>query len=387
MSLRPQHEAAAHLLASGQHVYLRPAVLAGASSAADSRGDAPLALAGGALTITGIEIITRGNRVAGGPVVAPATLRRLAARAGPDQDPSVVGTLDRLSSSRPPVAGLTFDAPRIMGVINVTPDSFSDGGQFAGPETAIAHGRALAASGADILDIGGESTRPGAASMAPGKEIARVLPVIAGLRGVRPLSIDTRNASVMAAALEAGATFINDVTALTHDPGSLAVAAGTAAPVVLMHSRGDPATMQSAPRYDDALLDVYDDLEARIAACGAAGIPPSCLIADPGIGFGKTAGHNKDILRCISLFHGLGVVLMAGLSRKSLIARLSAGEGVQDRLAGSIAGALWVLSQGVQIVRVHDVAETRQAISVWRELAHAGGASAAPADFPIKTFA
>ena len=376
MSSRPRDEAAAHLLTQGKPIYLRPVGLAGERLAPAPGADPPLRLAGGLLTFSGIEVMTRGTPIGGGPMLHPERLRGLAARAGPERARCVDGALDRLSSSRAAVAGRALTQPLIMGIINVTPDSFSDGGRFADADGAIAHGRALADGGADILDIGGESTRPGATPVAPEEEMARVLPVIAGLREVRPLSIDTRDASVMAAALDAGATLINDISALTNDRESLIVAARSTAPVVLMHSQGKPATMQAAPCYDDALLDIYDYLEGRIAACEAAGIPRSRLIADPGIGFGKTVHHNTEILRGLSLLHGLGVPVMVGLSRKSLIAGVSAGEAAQDRLAGSLAGALWVLSQGAQIVRVHDVAETRQAFSVWRELAQAGHGTA-----------
>ena len=371
MVSRPRDKAAADLLASATRVYMRPLGLTDRASSPAGDDGAPTLLAGGPLGFNRVELITRANRAVGGPVLHPGRVRALAGRAGPIRSDSIAADFEALSRRRAPVAGLALDAPLIMGVINVTPDSFSDGGRFADPARAIAHGHALAEGGAHILDIGGESTRPGAAPVTPDEEMARVLPVIAGLRGVCPLSIDTRHAAVMAAACDAGATVINDVSALTHDPESLDVAQRCRAQIVLMHSRGEPATMQAAPRYDDALLDVHDYLAGRIAACEAAGIPRSRLIADPGIGFGKTAAHNAEILRGLSLLHALGVPLLVGFSRKGVIASVSAGEAVEDRLAGSLAGALWVLSQGAQIVRVHDVAETRQALSVWREFAHA----------------
>lgn len=274
-----------------------------------------------------------------------------------------------LVAKRQPFAGLGLDRPRIMGVINVTPDSFSDGGAFLEPQFAIRHGQSLAAAGADILDIGGESTRPGAAPVSQSDEIGRIVPVIRGLAvGDTVLSIDSRKAQVMAAALKAGATIINDVSALSFDPQSLTVAAESKAPVILMHSRGEPATMQAAPSYSHAPLDVYDELEARVACCERAGIPRGRIAVDPGIGFAKTVTHNVEILRSLSLFHGLGCAMVLGASRKSFIGRIAGADDPGRRLAGSLASASAALDQGVQIVRAHDVEETRQLVEVWREL-------------------
>ena len=257
-----------------------------------------------------------------------------------------------------------------MGILNVTPDSFSDGGTLQDVDAAVARGRDLVAAGADILDIGGESTRPGAVSVAPDLEAARVLPVIDGLlaAGVDvPLSIDTRNASVARRALSAGARMFNDVSALTHDPASLD-AAREAPMICLMHALGDPQTMQDNPRYDDVLLDVYDFLEYRIACCEMAGIGRERIIVDPGIGFGKTLQHNLALLRGLSLFHGLGCPVMLGVSRKGTIGHLSAQPDAAKRAPGSIAAGLLGLEQGVQILRVHDVDETAQALRVWTAL-------------------
>ncbi len=276
--------------------------------------------------------------------------------------------LQALTSPRAPLPGLSWDRPLIMGVINVTPDSFSDGGKFLQADAAIEHGRQLAASGADILDIGGESTRPGAQPVSPEEEFDRVAPVIEGLSGQKLISIDTRHATVMQRSIELGAGLINDVSALTTDPQSLAVAAATDVPILLMHARGDPNTMQNDPKYDHALLDVYDGLSARIAACESAGISRTRLIVDPGIGFGKTLVHNVEILNGLSLLHGLGCPVAIGLSRKSMIAALDQESSSEDRLAGSIAGALWAATQGAHIIRVHDVSETRQALAVWAPL-------------------
>jgi dihydropteroate synthase len=262
---------------------------------------------------------------------------------------------------------LTLDRTRIMGVVNVTPDSFSDGGRWLDPAAAVAQGLRLEAEGADMLDIGGESTRPGAEPVGVDEELRRVIPVIEALaREARvPVSVDTRNAEVMRRAVAAGARLINDVAALGHGPDSLRVAAESGLPVVLMHAQGDPRTMQRDPRYDDVVLDVYDWLEARIAACEAAGIARARIIADPGIGFGKTLEHNLALLGSLSIFHGLGCPLLLGASRKSFIGRLIGGVPASERVPGSVAAALIAVAHGVQIVRVHDVAATRQGLAVW----------------------
>lgn len=258
-----------------------------------------------------------------------------------------------------------MNRPRIMGILNVTPDSFSDGGAFSTTDTAVAHGIAMLEAGADIVDVGGESTRPGAAPVDAAEDARRVLPVIKALaaRGAC-VSVDTRHAAVMAAAIGSGARIINDVTALTGDPAALAIVARSRASVVLMHMQGDPRTMQASPTYDWAPGDVFDALRQRVEACVGAGIGSERIAVDPGIGFGKTAAHSAALLGHIAMFHGLGCVVAVGASRKSFIGTLGRGEGVEDRLAGSLASALHAVAQGVQIVRVHDVAETRQAIAV-----------------------
>ena len=266
-------------------------------------------------------------------------------------------------------AGLPERRPLIMGVLNVTPDSFSDGGRFLAPAAAIAEGRAQLAAGADIVDVGGESTRPGALPVAAEDEIARVEAVVAALAADGALvSIDTRKAAVMQRAVAAGARMINDVTALRHDPDSLRVAGESGLPVVLMHSRGEPATMQQRPSYECAPLDVFDHLAARIAAWTAAGFPRERLLIDPGIGFGKSLAHNLEILSQLGLVLGLGVPLLLGVSRKSFIARLAGETPAPERLPGSLAAALAGVAQGVVVVRVHDVAATRQALQVWQAL-------------------
>jgi dihydropteroate synthase len=277
--------------------------------------------------------------------------------------PDVV--LAPLVTPRAPIAGLPQDRTAIMGILNVTPDSFSDGGRHADPGIAIAAARAMAAAGADIIDIGAESTRPRATPVDTETESARLAPVLAGLAGIT-WSIDTRKAAIMAQALDAGAVLVNDVSALGHDAAALALVAARGCPVVLMHAQGDPQTMQDAPRYDDVLLDVFDWLSARIAVCVAAGIDRSRIIVDPGIGFGKGLAHNLALLRGLALFHGLGVPVLLGASRKALIGRLAGEVAPGDRLPGSLALALHAAAQGVQVVRVHDVAETAQALAVWR---------------------
>ncbi|HEY1504226.1 MAG TPA: dihydropteroate synthase [Stellaceae bacterium] len=276
--------------------------------------------------------------------------------------------LARVSEPRCRWAGLSLDRPVIMGIVNATPDSFYRGSS-GDPEAAIALGCAMYKAGADIIDIGAESTRPGAAPVSEAEELHRLEPVVRALAASGAvLSVDTRHAGVMATVLAWGARIINDVSALEGE-GSLDAAAKVGAPVVLMHMRGEPGTMQQAPHYVSASLDVADYLAQRIAACEAAGIPRHRIVVDPGIGFGKTIAHNLEILARLSLFHALGCGVLIGLSRKSSIGRLSGGVPAEERLPGSIAGALQTLRQGVQILRVHDVAETKQAVAVWQAIA------------------
>jgi len=272
----------------------------------------------------------------------------------------------------PSFAGVTLDPPIVMGIVNVTPDSFSDGGQFSGADDAIGFGRRLVIQGARIVDVGGESTRPGAAPVTLEEEIARTVPVVRALAadGIR-VSIDTRHAAVMKAALEAGAAIINDITALEGDPDALRVAAASDASVVLMHMQGRPETMQIAPAYQDPAGEILDYLQGRIDACLAAGIGRERLCVDPGIGFGKTVEHNLDLLARLDLFQGLGVPLLLGVSRKSLIGLLSRQEPPERRLGGSLAAALAGMDRGAQILRVHDVAETAQAVAVWHAIRQA----------------
>jgi len=259
-----------------------------------------------------------------------------------------------------------------MGVINVTPDSFSDGGRFATLDAALRQGERLAAEGADILDVGGESTRPGSLGVSVQEEIDRVVPVIEALaaRIVLPLSIDTSKPEVMRAAVTAGAGFINDVQALQR-PGALAAAFALAVPVCLMHMRGTPAIMQLQPQYQDPVEEVVGFLQQTVAACEAAGIPRSRLLLDPGFGFGKTLAHNLALLAGLARLGKLGLPLLVGLSRKSMIGAMT-GRGVEDRLAGSLAAAVLAVERGARLIRVHDVAATRDALAVAWALMQAG---------------
>ena len=258
--------------------------------------------------------------------------------------------------------------PKIMGIINVTPDSFSDGGLYETAQNAIEHGWRLIEEGADVLDIGGESTRPGAQPVPVDEEIKRVVPVIEALKDAPAiLSIDTRHAETMQAALAAGAVMVNDVTALEGDKDSLKAAA-KADYVCLMHMQGQPQTMQASPDYDDVVEDVYAYLQQRIDVCEAGGIAKDRLIVDPGIGFGKTLAHNLALLKHLPRFGDLGCDVMLGASRKSFIGKVTGVENAADRMPGSIAAACWGAGAGIGYVRVHDVADTRQAMQVYQAI-------------------
>ncbi len=253
---------------------------------------------------------------------------------------------------------------QLMGVVNVTPDSFSDGGLYFDPEAAIAHGRELAAAGAAILDVGGESTRPGAEVVPEDEELRRVVPVIEGLVATDgQVSVDTSKAAVAAAALDAGAAIVNDVTALRGDPEMAALCAERGATVVLMHMRGEPRTMQDDPRYDDVVAEVKAFLAERLGAAVAAGIAEEDVWLDPGIGFGKTAAHNLELLRRLGELRELGRPLVIGTSRKSFIGRVD-GSAAGERLGGTIASSVLAAAEGAEVLRVHDVAEVRQALAV-----------------------
>lgn len=315
-----------------------------------ARPDDALTLAAGWCWFTHVEVLERSRA----PVVIPV-----------GEVP--VEALARLTAARA-VEGLPDARPALMGILNVTPDSFSDGGRFFGAEAALAQARALVASGADILDIGGESTRPGSREVPEKEEIARTRPVIAALRegGLSaPISIDTRKAGVAEAALTAGAGLVNDVAALGFDPALGPLVAARGVPVCLMHAQGDPATMQDDPRYDDVVLDVFDFLDARIRAAEAMGISRGQIIVDPGIGFGKTVAHNLALIARLSAFHALGCPILLGASRKRFIGTLTGEPQADRRVPGSVAVALAGAAQGAQILRVHDMVETRQALTLW----------------------
>lgn len=309
-----------------------------------------LTLAGGWCWFTHVERLSR----SGDAQVVPA-----------DQVPQEV--LARLTAGRSAVAGLPMNRPQIMGILNVTPDSFSDGGQFNAPEAAIARVLDMQRQGATLIDIGGESTRPGSNYVEIEEEIARTAPVIQAVAPhlEAPISIDTRKSQVGLAALQAGAALLNDVSGFTFDAELAPLAAKHGVPVCVMHAQGDPATMQDDPSYDDVLLDVFDFLEAQVLMLESLGLPRDQIIVDPGIGFGKTLDHNLALLARISLFHSLGCPILLGASRKRFIGTIADVAEAQARAPGSIAVALQSVSQGIQFLRVHDVAETRQALSLW----------------------
>jgi dihydropteroate synthase len=288
-------------------------------------------------------------------------------------DAAMAGDWARILAPRSPLMlgtrTIRLDQPQVMGIVNATPDSFSDGGQFADARAAAEAGAAMAAAGAAIVDVGGESTRPGAQTVWEGDEIERVLPVVQQLSaGGTAVSIDTRKSGVMSAAIGAGAGLVNDVSGLTWDPQSAAVVATAGVPVVLMHHQGDPQVMQDSPSYGDVLVEVYQWLEERVAAAEAVGIARAKILVDPGIGFGKTVAHNLELLNGLALFHGLGCGLVVGASRKRMIGALSGEAPADQRLGGSIALAIKAAEQGAQLIRVHDVCETVQALKVWRGL-------------------
>jgi dihydropteroate synthase len=351
--------------------YLKPTgLLTGAGAAHACSAGLAARLAAGPVAFTSGELIRRDGEAREVALAGIDGLRSCRLRGDADLSQAIEERLDAITAPRPPFAGLSLDRPRVMGIVNVTPDSFSDGGRYASRDAAIAHGRALMEAGADIVDIGGESTRPGAAPVSREEELERVVPVVEALAGEGALvSIDTRHAAVMRAAVAAGARIVNDVTALAGDPASLETAAAGGAAIVLMHMQGEPRTMQQDPAYLDAPLDIYDFFAGRLAACRAAGIEPARIALDPGIGFGKRERHNLAILADLALYHNLGCALLLGVSRKSFIGRLSRGEDADHRLAGSLAAALAGLDRGIQIIRVHDVAETMQAVAMWRAIA------------------
>lgn len=352
------------LEAGGLRLYLKPVGLEPAGP------PAARALAGGPLSFSQCELLWRATARLGAVSRCRASVDVLEAWARGEG--AIIArwfdeALKRLTRPRPGLAGLSFDRPLLMGVLNVTPDSFSDGGMFLDPATAIAHGSRMLEAGAGIVDVGGESTRPRSNGPSVVDELARVIPVVSALAAAGiPVSIDTRRAQVMAAALDAGAKLVNDVSALTADKESLALVATRNVPVVLMHMRGEPATMHLKTGYAHAPLDVYDELAARLEACAAAGIAAERIVLDPGLGFAKTSAQNAQVMAELALYHGLGCALAVGASRKGLVSAVKRGSTPQERLPASLAAALLALDQGAHVLRIHDVAETAQALAVWR---------------------
>jgi dihydropteroate synthase len=324
-------------------------------------------LAGGLNWFAAVELlrVEDGRRVSSELIGLDALQDRL--------DDELAAQWRAITGTRPPLQlgerTIRLDQPHVMGIVNVTPDSFSDGGRFEAAPDACNGGADMAAEGAAIIDVGGESTRPGAKPVWEGDEIARIVPVIERLAASgTAVSVDTRKAEVIRAALAAGARLVNDVSALTYDPHSAETIAAAGVPVILMHHQGGPETMQDSPHYDDVLVEVYEWLEERIAGAEAAGIDRSKILVDPGFGFGKTVAHNLELMNGLALFHSLGCPLVVGASRKRTIGALSNEAPVDRRIGGSIALALKAVEQGAQIVRVHDVFETVQALRVWRGL-------------------
>jgi dihydropteroate synthase len=358
---------------AAQALWLRPlGLLRGAAARAAITASEAIALAGGNLAFPLAEVLALHDGRLRNAVTTVAALRCWAADQEVPLAERVAVQLATLAAARAPWAGFALDRPLIMGVLNVTPDSFSDGGDFSDAASAIAAGRAMLAAGADIIDVGGESTRPGAAPISHETEIARVAPVVAALAEAgAAVSIDTRHAAVMAAGLTSGARIVNDITALTGDPAAAGIVARSGAALVLMHMQGEPRTMQRDPVYANAPLEIAAYLASRIADCAAAGIAPERIVVDPGFGFGKTVAHNLELLERLAVLHALGTGVLLGVSRKSTIGTVGKIAEPKDRLAGSLAGALYGLSQGANILRVHDVAETRQAIAVWQAIAAA----------------
>ena len=348
--------------------YLRPIALV---ESPQSEEGAALRLGGGLVYASRFALIRReGGRVVARDLCDVPTLRNRL----PDLPEAVRTQWDNLSRSHAPLQlgerTIRLDQPQVMGIINVTPDSFSDGGAFMDkPEIALAHGAAMLEAGAAIVDVGGESTRPGAAAVWEGDEIARIEPVVRGLAAMgAAISVDTRRAAVMEAALAAGGHLFNDVSALRHDPRSLALAARSGAPVVLMHAPGEGEDLHAGAAYRDVVLDVFDWLAERRDAALAAGVPRDRIVLDPGIGFGKSVGENLALMNALPLFHALGQPLLVGASRKRMIGALSNEAGADQRLGGSLTLALRAMDAGVQLHRVHDVAPTVQAVRVWRGL-------------------
>jgi len=349
-------------------IWLRPlALLRGAVAVAGVGNGSALPLAGGPTAFTFVEVLALQDHRPHSAVVPVAALRRWA-----EQAPSVADRLAKLTAPRAPWAGLALDrrsswaSSRYARQLSRMAATSSTGGARSPMEGRCWRPAPTSSTSA------ASSTRPGATPVEPADELARVEPVVAALAAAAPpVSIDTRHAAVMAGAVAKGARIVNDVSALTGDPASRAVVAALGAAVVLMHMLGEPRTMQQNPTYDSAPVEIADYLAARLADCAASGIARERIVVDPGIGFGKDRGHNLELLERIAMLHGLGCGILLGVSRKSMIGRVTNSVAAKDRLPGSLAAELHGIGQGVQIVRVHDVAETRQAIAVWQAITEA----------------
>jgi len=329
----------------------------------------PVARVGGRSTGHGGSLAVAGSRFAWFNTIERRAADGSTKMIGPSGLDGVART--RLSSPRPALCGLDLDRPRVMGILNVTPDSFSDGGDYSARAAGVARARAMAEEGVDIIDIGGESTRPGAAEVPVADEIARTAPLIAEIRAAgvtTPISIDTRKSAVAAAALDEGADIVNDVAAFTFDPELAGLCGARDVPVIVMHAKGTPETMQQRPTYQDVTSEVIDFLEERIVYAEAQGIARDRIVTDPGIGFGKTERHNLTLLRDLAAFHDLGAPVLLGASRKRFIGAIGAAAEAKDRLGGSLAVALHGAQQGVHFLRVHDTQATIQALRLFAAL-------------------
>ena len=331
-------------------------------------------IAGGKLKFSLLKIISRTNGGISSEIVSSANFEEYLNKRTTSEADELRGIMENIVRNRseiklPDGHSLTWEKPILQGILNVTPDSFSDGGVFDDSSFAVTHALEMSNAGAGIIDVGGETTKPGAKPVPIEIEKKRVIPVIKELsQKILCISIDSRNADVMDAAVKAGAHIINDVSALEHDPKSIEVVKESGAPVILMHAQGNPDVMQKDPKYECAILDIYDYLKSRIDYCVKNGIDKDKIIVDPGIGFGKTVEHNLEILANISIFHGLGVPILIGVSRKSFIGKITNEEVANKRITGSIAAAQVCFEQGIQIARVHDVDETENAILVYNAI-------------------
>lgn len=343
-----------------RHLYLRPTGMISAD---------------GRIMLNDVDVLLREERNVFRASLPVSAVIEWAEREGEEAIGRVDELLSNCTAARTTFAGLSLDQPTLMGIVNVTPDSFSDGGVFARTDLAIDHGLTMAAEGAAIIDIGGESTRPGADPVPADEELRRVMPVIEGLRGRGAmLSVDTHKAAVMREALNAGVAIVNDVSALRAD--NMEAVAASDASVILMHMRGDPQTMQRDTAYDYLPLDIFDFFEERIAACEAAGIDRSRIAVDPGLGFGKTREQNFELIHCLALYHCLGCPIVMGASRKFVSRGAARHPKLQDRLPGSLVAAIAALDRGVQILRVHEVTQTVEAIATWQGIREAGSGPA-----------